>query len=84
MKFGAPHPKGTLPAFGISGSTDFPAEEDNAVAEIAAFFRRKDFAQLLLHLLWFFAVAQTQTAADANAVSVADNAAGNGIQIAQQ
>ena len=54
------------------------------MTEIAALFRRQDGPELLFHLIRFLAFAQTQPSADPDAVGIADNAAGNGLEITQQ
>ena len=77
------HGKGTFLAFGIPCGADLSAEQHDPMTEIAAFFRGQDLAQLPLHLLRLFALGQTQTTADANAMGVANHAAGLLINITQ-
>ena len=71
--------KGTFPALGISGGTNLSAEPDDPVTKIRTFLRRQDFTQLSLYFFWLFALGKTKPAANANAVGVANNAAGNRI-----
>ena len=78
------HGQGALAAFGIAGGAAVPAKEDDAVAEVGAFLRGEDLAQLLFHLFGLLALAQAQTAADSDAVGIADDTAGNTVEITQQ
>jgi hypothetical protein len=54
VEFFAEHGERTFSALGISGGAAVTTEEDNAVAEITAFFRRQDLPKLLFHLFGFF------------------------------
>ena len=45
-------------AFWRTGCANIPAEQHDAVAEIAAFFRGKNFSQLLLYLFRIFICAE--------------------------
>ena len=54
------------------------------MAEIAAFLRGKNGAQLLFHFLRLFAMAQSQSSADSDAMGIANNTAGNSVQITQK
>ena len=56
VEFPAVQGQGTFRTVGIPGGAAVPAEEDDPVAEIAAFLRREDGAQLLLHLLRLLAL----------------------------
>ena len=76
--------QGAVTAVRISGGAAVPTEEDDPVAEVAAFFRRQDGAQLPLYLLRFLAVRQAKSSADADAVGVADHAARHAVQVTQQ
>ena len=67
--------EGTLCTLGRAGGADVSAKQNDAMAKIAAFLRRQDGPQLLLHLLRVFSLGKTQSAADADAVGVADDAA---------
>ena len=78
------HGQRAFAAFGVPGGTAVPAEEDDAVAEVGAFLRGEDLPQLLFHLFGFLALAQAQSAADADAVGVADDGAGDAVEVAQQ
>ena len=71
-------------ALGISCGAAIPAKENDAVAEIGAFLRRQDGAQLLFHLFRLFSVRKTQAAADADAVGIADHASGCTVKVTQQ
>ena len=82
VKFFAQVPHGAFSALGITGGTEIPSEQDDAMAEIRAFLRWKNGSQLALHLFRLLAVTQTHPAADADAVSVTDHTSRNGIQIA--
>ena len=79
--FFAKHGQGAFVAAGALGGAAIPAEQDDPVAEIGAFLRRKNGAQLLFHLLRLLALAQPKPTADTDTVGVADNAAGNSIQV---
>ena len=78
------HGKRAALAPGIPGGAAVPAKQDDAVAEIAALFRGQNGTKLLFHLFRFFSMGKPQTAADTDAVGVADDTAGDGIEIAQK
>ena len=81
IEFFAVHGQRTFSALGISGGTAIPAKEHDPVTEIAAFLRGQNGPQLLFHLLRFLAMTETQTAADADAVGIADHAARCAVEI---
>jgi hypothetical protein len=54
------------------------------VAEVGAFLRRENFAKLLLHLLRLLTLSKTQAVSNADAMGIADHAAGHGIEVAQK
>ena len=66
----------TLAAFWAAGSTGVTSELNDPVAEIAAFFGRKDLPKLVFHLLRFLSVGKTEPSADSNAMGVTDNTSG--------
>lgn len=78
------HGQRAFAAHGIPGGAAVPAKEDDPVAEVRAFLRGEDLAQLLLHFFRLLACTQPQPPADADAMGVADDAARDGIQVAQQ
>ena len=80
----AVHSQGAFAAFGVSCGAAVTTKEDDAVAEVGAFLRGEDQAQLLFYLLGFLTHGQTQTAADADAVGVADDGTGDAVEVAQQ
>ena len=80
----AEHGQGTFPASGVPGGAAVTSEEYDPVTEIAAFLRRKDRPELLLHLFRLLAFGKAQPAADADAVGIAYHAARHGVQITQQ
>ena len=80
----AEHGQGTFPTFGVPGGAAVTSEEYDPVTEIAAFLRRKDRPELLLHLFRLLALGKPQSSADPDAVGVADYAARNTVQVAQQ
>ena len=67
--------KRTLAAFRGTGGTGVPPKQNDPVAEIAAFIRGKDGAKLCFHLFRVSSGGKAKTAADADAVGVADHAA---------
>ena len=79
IKFSAVHAQRTLTTLGRPCSADIPTEEDNAVAEITALLRGQDLPQLPFNLLRFLTLGQTQSAADADTMGIADNTAGDAI-----
>ena len=84
VEFSAVGSQRALTAFGISGGAAIPAEEDDAVAEIAAFFRRQNGTQLLLHFFRLLSLGKPKALADANAVGIADHTARNTVKITQK
>ena len=68
--------QGTFLAFGLPGGADLPAKQHDPVAEVVALLRREDGPQLPLHLFRLLALGKAQPSADADAVGIADNAAG--------
>ena len=74
----------TFAAFWGTGNTNFPTEQHDPVAEIGAFLRGEYLSQLLLHLFRVFALGQSQLAANADAVGIADHTPRLPVQIAQQ
>ena len=84
VNFVAIRSKFTVCAFRIAGSTNFPTEQYDSVAKIAAFFRRKNFPQLLLNFFRFFSFGQTKSATDADTVGIADYTPGGIIKITKE
>ena len=78
------HHKGAFAAFGIPSGAAIPAEENNAVAEVGTFLRRKNSAKLLFYFFRFLAVTQTQTAANADAMGITYHTARCAVEVAQQ
>ena len=74
----------TFTAFGRTCGTDVPTEQNDAVAKITAFFGRQDLPQLPLYLFRILSFGKPQLSAYADAVSIADDAAGDAVQIAHQ
>ena len=54
------------------------------MAEIAAFFRGENGTQLLFYFFRFFAMAQSQSSADSDAMGITNNASGYGVQITKK
>ena len=66
----------------ISSRTNIPTEQNNAMTKVRAFFGGQNLAKLTLNLFRVLgAVGQTESAADADTMGIADNAAGDSIQI---
>ena len=76
--------QGTLPALGLPGGADLPAKQNDSVAEITAFFGWQNLPKLLLHLFRLFAPAESQFAADADAMGVAYHTARYMVKITQK
>ena len=67
--------QGTISAIRFSGGAAIPTEQYDPVAEIIAFFWRKNFTKLHFNFLRVLAFAQSQSAANADAMGIADHAA---------
>ena len=73
----------TLCAFGRPGDTNLPTEKYDPVAEVAAFLRRQNGTELLFHLFRLLAFGKSQTAANTDAVGVADYTDGLTVKVTQ-
>lgn len=73
-----------LATFGGPSGADIPSKQHNPMAKIATFFWGEDLPQLSFYLLRLLSFGKSQTAADPDAVGIANNTAGNTVEIAQQ
>lgn len=76
--------KGTAVTLGRASCANIPTKQYNAVAKITAFFRGKNFPQLLLYLFRVCSLGKPQPTANADAVGVAYHTPGCTVDVAQQ
>ena len=76
--------QGAFAAFGTARGAEVAPEQDDPMAEIGAFLRRENGAELLFDLLRLLSGGKPESVADADVVRVSDDGAGASVNVAQE